>query len=174
VAEPLPEVEPPPALVPLLALSLDELELEDDGEDGAGVAGVVVLRLELIEPDGELGELGELDDVLPLPDVARSAPRSQAAIRLAPSARETATARDWNFMCNLLELGCTPLRSKLRTATGRPQQTALACKNCLAARSAARLGAGAVAALLEVLLLRVVLGIHLALCRRDALLLGRR
>lgn len=101
-----PELAPLPALVPLSALSLDELELEDDGLDGAGVAGVVVLRLELIEPDGVLGELGEDDEVLPLPDVARSAPRSQAAIRLAPSATETATARVWNFMCYLLELGC--------------------------------------------------------------------
>ena len=107
-----PEVEPLPAPVPLSALSLDELELEEDGEDGldgAGVAGVVLLRLELIEPDGALGEVGELgedDDVPPLPDVVRSAPRSQAAIRLAPSARETATARVWNFMCYLLELGC--------------------------------------------------------------------
>ena len=117
-----PAVEPLPALVPLSALSVDELELEEDGEDGldgAGVAGVVVLRLELIEPDGELGELGEVDDddVLPLPEVLRSAPRSQAAIRLAPSATETATARVWNFMCYLLELGCRELSSKLRTAT---------------------------------------------------------
>ena len=106
-----PEVAPLPALVPLSALSLDELELEDDGEDGldgAGVAGVVVLLLELIEPDGELGEDGDaVPLVAPEPDVARSAPRSQAAIMLAPSARETATARVWNFMYYLLELGCT-------------------------------------------------------------------
>jgi hypothetical protein len=97
--------------VPLSALSLDELELEEDGEDGAGVAGVDgEVRLELDEPepdmpDGDEGDEGE-DEVLPLPDVVRSAPRSQAAIRLAPSARETATARVWNFMCYLLELGC--------------------------------------------------------------------
>jgi len=90
-----PELAPLPALVPLSALSLDELELEEDGEDGldgAGVAGVVVLRLGLlIEPDGEDGEDGVA--VLPLPDVVLSAPRSQAAIRLAPNARDTATAK---------------------------------------------------------------------------------
>jgi hypothetical protein len=106
-----PLLEPLPALAPLpdLSLELDELE---DGEDGAGVAGVDgEVRLELDEPepdmpDGDDGEEGEDDEVLPLPDVVRSAPRSQAAIRLAPSARETATARVWNFMCYLLELGC--------------------------------------------------------------------
>jgi hypothetical protein len=113
--------------VPLSALSLDELELEDDGEDGldgAGVAGVVVLRLELIEPDGELGEVGELgedDDVLPLPEVVRSAPRSQAAIRLAPSARETATARVWNFMCYLLELGCKETTQQASDRSAQPE-----------------------------------------------------
>lgn len=94
--EPLPELEPLPEAV-LSALSLDEPELEEDGEDGldgAGVAGVVVLLLGLIEPDGEDGDDGEDDGevVLPLPDVL-FAPRSQAAIRLAPSARDTATAK---------------------------------------------------------------------------------
>ena len=106
-AEP-PEVEPLPEVVPLAALSLDELELDEDGEDGldgAGVAGVVLLRLELLEPDGEDGE-DDGEVVLPLPDVVLSAPRSQAAIRLAPSARDTATAKVWNFMYYLLELGC--------------------------------------------------------------------
>lgn len=108
-----------PALEPLepAAWSVDELELEDDGAladgaledgaledgedgagvDGAGVDGVALLELE--EPDGELGFDGDvmppeaLPDELPVPDVLRSAPRSQAAIRLAPSARDTATAR---------------------------------------------------------------------------------
>jgi len=71
--------------------------------EGAGVAGLgVVLRLEL-ELDGEDGEDGEDGDdkppeVLPVPDVARSAPRSQAAIMLAPRARDTATARVDTFM----------------------------------------------------------------------------
>jgi len=90
-----PEVEPLPEVV-LSALSLDEPELEEDGEDGldgAGVAGAVVLLLGLlIEPDGEDGE-DDGEVVLPLPEVALSAPRSQAAIRLAPSARDTATAK---------------------------------------------------------------------------------
>jgi hypothetical protein len=53
---------------------------------------------ELEEPDGELGFDGdvmlpdELPEVLPVPDVV-PAPRSQAAMRLAPNARDTATAR---------------------------------------------------------------------------------
>src|SRR6185295_9850352 len=51
-----------------------------------------------IEPDGDLdGEVAEPLE-LPAPDVVRSAPRSHAAIRLAPSARETATAMDESFM----------------------------------------------------------------------------
>lgn len=93
--EPLdwPVVEPEP-----------ELELEDDGEDGVadGLDGL----LELEELDGELGELfdGLLDmlpeelpeaPVLPVPD---EPPRSHAAIMLAPSATETATARVESFM----------------------------------------------------------------------------
>jgi hypothetical protein len=98
--EPLPAL-PVPALEPLPAVSL-ELELEEDGEDGAGVDGDgedgedgVALRLELDEPDGEDGDdmpPDALPEVLPEPDV-RSAPRSQAAIRLAPSATDTATAK---------------------------------------------------------------------------------
>ena len=97
-----PELAPLPALVPLSALSLDELELEDDGLDGAGVAGVVVLRLELIEPDGELGELGDATTrCCRVPDVARSAPRSQAAIRLAPKCYG-------NCHCESLELHVLP------------------------------------------------------------------
>jgi len=75
--------------------SLDEPELEDDGEDGAGVAGVV-LRLGL-ELEGEDGDIPP--DAPPLPEVPPPpAPRSHAAIRLAPSARETATARVESFM----------------------------------------------------------------------------
>jgi len=65
---------------------LDEDGLEDDGLDG-------VDRLELDE-DGLLDD----EPVAPVPEVPRSAPRSQAAIRLAPSARETATARVETFM----------------------------------------------------------------------------
>lgn len=101
--EALPEVEPLPEVVPLSALSLDEPELDEDGEDGldgAGVAGADgEVLLELDEPDPEVPELdgedGEDDGevVLPLPDVVRSEPLSQAAIRLAPSARDTATAK---------------------------------------------------------------------------------
>lgn len=90
------------APAPLLDESLDE----DDGEEGAGAAGLDgLLLLELEEPDGELGrEDGlvmppdELPEVLPAPVVERSAPRSHAAIRLAPSARDTATAIDESFM----------------------------------------------------------------------------
>jgi hypothetical protein len=77
----------------------DELQLEDDGEDGAGVAGLAgVDGVRLIEPepeaepDGEDGDVELLPEVAPLP-AGRSAPRSHAAIRLAPRARETATAR---------------------------------------------------------------------------------
>ena len=92
-------------------MSLDEPELEDkiDGASMAGVAGLVLLELELEGEDGDEGDVELLPDVLPLPDipVLRSdAPRSQAAIRLAPSARDTATARVWSFMYYLLELGC--------------------------------------------------------------------
>ncbi|HEX6691953.1 MAG TPA: hypothetical protein VF110_12505 [Burkholderiales bacterium] len=96
------------APVPALDLSVDELELEDDdGEDGAGVAGedgedfIEPDAEPDAEPDGEDGEVDVLPEVLPVPAApgARlSAPRSQAAIRLAPSARETATARDESFM----------------------------------------------------------------------------
>ena len=69
---------------------------EDDGEDGVAEG---LLLLELDEDDGEDGEV-----MLPLlepevePAPLRSAPRSHAAIRLAPSATETATARVENFM----------------------------------------------------------------------------
>ena len=123
-----PEVEPEPAVdgelddgelleplepEPALEESVDELELDedgadDDGLDGAGVAGEDgedFIEPEA-EPDGEDGEVDVLPEVLPVPAApgARlSAPRSQAAIRLAPSARETATAIDESFMCYLLE-----------------------------------------------------------------------
>jgi hypothetical protein len=90
-----PDVEPVPAW------SL-EPELEDEGEDGAGVDGDdgvaglgLVLRLGLEGEDGLDGDVippEALPEVLPEPDV-RSAPRSQAAIMLAPNARDTATAR---------------------------------------------------------------------------------
>jgi len=82
---------------------------EDDGEDGAAVLplpaddegedGVADGLLLLDEDDGEDGDV-----ILPLlepevePAPLRSAPRSHAAIRLAPSATETATARVENFM----------------------------------------------------------------------------
>jgi len=65
---------------------------EDDGEDGVA-AGLLLL---------ELGDDGEV--MLPLlepevePAPLRSAPRSQAAIKLAPRATETATARVESFM----------------------------------------------------------------------------
>jgi len=85
---------------------LDELELEFDGLDGLdGVDGLVAApELEEPEPDIEPGDDGDLDGEvaepleLPVPDVVRSAPRSHAAIRLAPSASETATAMDESFM----------------------------------------------------------------------------
>jgi hypothetical protein len=75
------------------------LPADDEGDDGAGaVDGLLLLEL---DDDGDDGEL-----MLPLPEVEpevepaplRSAPRSQAAIRLAPRATETATARVDNFM----------------------------------------------------------------------------
>ena len=80
---------------------LDELELELDGL--AGVDGLVAAP-ELEEPEPDIAPDGDLDGEvaepleLPVPDVVRSAPRSHAAIRLAPSARETATAMDESFM----------------------------------------------------------------------------
>ena len=85
---------------------LDELELGLDGLDGDdGVDGVVAApELEEPEPDIEPEPDGDLDGEvavpleLPAPDVVRSAPRSHAAIRLAPSATDTATARDESFM----------------------------------------------------------------------------
>jgi hypothetical protein len=85
------DVEPEPAPV-APDWSLDELEPEDDGEDGAGLDGVagLVLRLGLELEDGLDGDMPP--EVLPEP-AGRSAPRSQAAIRLAPRARETATAK---------------------------------------------------------------------------------
>ncbi len=105
--EPLPLVEPLPALSFVLSL-LDELELE------LGLLGVAE-ELEL-EPDGELGvvtepealELDGEDDgvvVLPLPEVADEPdlpavpPLSpQPAIIAPPNARETATAKVETFM----------------------------------------------------------------------------
>lgn len=125
--EPEPELEgeldePEPEVLESLD---DEPELEDEGEDGAGV-GVepMLLLLELEEPDDD-GEDGvvALPLVLPLPDVLPEAPgpvapRSQAAIRLAPKARETATARVESFMYCLLEVGLQEPISKLRAATG--------------------------------------------------------
>ena len=90
-----------------------EPELEDDeGEDGAGVgvAPEPLLVLDELEPEPDMPPLedGLLDGedapllleplVEPLP-----APRSQAAIMLAPTARETATARVESFMYCLLE-----------------------------------------------------------------------
>lgn len=108
-------VEPLVAPLPELDLSaLDELLL-DDGllEELGGVAE----ELDELEPDGLLGVVtepdAELDDgddgvvVAPEPEVededersaaGRSGPRSQPAIRVAPSARETATAKVENFM----------------------------------------------------------------------------
>ena len=109
--------EPPVAPLPELDLSaslLDELlelglleelggvaeELEELEPDG-GVLGVTVAELdEELEPDGVDGVV-----VAPLPEVdeersaaGRSGPRSQPPIKVAPSARETATARLENFM----------------------------------------------------------------------------
>jgi hypothetical protein len=88
--------------------ALDELggvadELEELEPDG-GVLGVTVT-----EPDVELEPDGAVDGVVvaPLPEVededdlsaaGRSGPRSQPPIRVAPSARETATAKVENFM----------------------------------------------------------------------------
>ena len=96
------EVAPPPDW--LLSWSeLDEDELEDgvllEGEEPMlaepdaepeGLDGVVA-PLEDDEPDGELDGVVVLDEE---PVAARSLPaRSHAVSRLAPSARETATAR---------------------------------------------------------------------------------
>jgi hypothetical protein len=67
---------------------------EDDGEDGVA-EGLLLLEL---EDDGEDGEVMPLLDPEVEPAPLRSAPRSHAAIRLAPSATETATARVENFM----------------------------------------------------------------------------
>jgi len=97
-----PEVEPDPDWSVeeldeddgLVADGVDEDGLDEDDEDGLeddGLDGVE--RLELDE-DGLLDE----EPVAPVPEVPRSAPRSQAAIRLAPSARDTATARVETFM----------------------------------------------------------------------------
>ena len=112
-----------PALAPLPDLSL-ELEEFEDGEDGAGVAGDDgELRLELDEPEPDMpGDDGDEDEepVLPLPEVLLP-PRSHAAIRLAPSARETATARVWNFMCYLLELGCKETTQQASDRSAQPE-----------------------------------------------------
>lgn len=64
---------------------LAEPDAEPDGVDG------VVAPLEDEEPDGELDGLVVLDDE-PVADLPPP-PLSQAVSRLAPSARETATAR---------------------------------------------------------------------------------
>ena len=113
-------------LEPLAALPLGwlgvVLELELDAPPEAelgGVAGVALEELEELsrfdastetEPDGELGVAGVVvepaDEDEPgveepgvVRDTARSpASRSQPAIRPAPSARETATARVDSFM----------------------------------------------------------------------------
>lgn len=81
------EDEPPLALSFLFRSIEVEDELEPDG-DVLGAA-VVPLADEEDEPDGEVvapeGDVDELDE--------RSAPRSHAVISVAPSARETATAR---------------------------------------------------------------------------------
>jgi len=87
---------------------VDGEEDEDEGEDGAAV---LPLPAEEDDEDGEdgvadglllLGDDGEVRLPLLEPEVEpaplRSAPRSHAAIRLAPRATETATARVENFM----------------------------------------------------------------------------
>ena len=98
LVEPLPELD---------LSALDELLLD-------GLLGGVAEELDELEPDGLLGVVAEpeaeLDDgddgvvVAPEPEedeeepAGRSGPRSQPPIRVAPSARETATARVENFM----------------------------------------------------------------------------
>ena len=83
---------------------LDELELGLDGLAGVDGLDGLVAAPELEEPEPDIAPDGDLDGEvaapleLPEPDVVRSAPRSHAAIRLAPSARETATAMDESFM----------------------------------------------------------------------------
>jgi hypothetical protein len=86
-------------------LMLDEPDAEPDGLVG------VVAPLEDEEPDGELDGLVVVDEE---PVAARSLPaRSQAVSRLAPSARETATARVDTLM-RPPWLGCFGWLSKLR------------------------------------------------------------
>jgi hypothetical protein len=71
----------------VLPLPADE---DDDGEDG------VADGLLLLGDDGEVMLPLLEPEVVPAP--LRSAPRSHAAIRLAPRATETAIARVENFM----------------------------------------------------------------------------
>jgi hypothetical protein len=110
-----PLVEPLAALLSFSASVLEELLLELGLlEELGGVAE----ELEELEPDGGVLGVAELDEelepdgvdgvvVAPLPEVdedeersaaGRSGPRSQPPIKVAPSARETATARLENFM----------------------------------------------------------------------------
>jgi hypothetical protein len=109
-AEPL--LEPLPLVAPLPELDLSALL--DELLDGLlEELGGVPAELEELEPDGLLGVLAAPDEelepegdgvvVAPEPELeeepaGRSGPRSQPAIRAAPSARETATARFENFM----------------------------------------------------------------------------
>jgi hypothetical protein len=129
-------------LAPLAALPLGwlgvELELELDAPPEAelgGVAGVVGVALEELEelsrfdastetePDGLLGVVVEPADEDAAPeggvvrDTARSpASWSQPAIRPAPSARETATARVDSFMnASLVGVGLTEQGTGLLT-----------------------------------------------------------
>jgi hypothetical protein len=81
VAEELDELEPAGGLLGFTVTEPD-VELEPDG----GVVGVVVAPLPEVEDEDERSAAG------------RSGPRSQPPIRVAPSARETATANVENFM----------------------------------------------------------------------------
>ena len=80
VAEEPDELEPDGVLG--FTVTEPDVELEPDG----GVVGVVVAPLPEVDDEDERSAAG------------RSGPRSQPPIRVAPSARETATAKVENFM----------------------------------------------------------------------------